>query len=223
MVVLAANGVESARLLLHSHSALFPQGLANGWGHVGRHYLRHVVQTVWSIFDQPVHMHRGEVMAGLMSEGTLHRSSVELAETVESVGATLFTRGGVDTARVRLLTLSRFFPDLIGVVRDVIEHPAFDPNELSTYTDNKVERLKIDLRKNEVLAYRHLTETIFGPDHPYGQNVFPEHYQAIDTHDLRAQAERMLALALETSGAGYGFIADIDASNAITGGVRYKF
>ena len=68
VVVLAANCVESSRLLLHSHSALFPQGLANGWGHVGRHYLRHVVQTVWSLFDQPVHMHRGEVMAGLIED-----------------------------------------------------------------------------------------------------------------------------------------------------------
>lgn len=131
-----------------------------------------------------------EVMAGLMSEGTMHRSSIELAETVESVGATLFTRGGVDTARVRLLTLSRFFPDLIHVVREVIEQPAFDPNELSTYTDNKIERIKIDLKKNEVIAYRHLTEIIFGPAHPYGKNVFPEHYQAIGTHDLRAHHDR---------------------------------
>lgn len=74
-VVLAANCVESTRLLLHSKSARFPNGLANGWGHVGRHYLRHVVQTVWSVFDKPVYMHRGEVMAGLVEDFADHEPS----------------------------------------------------------------------------------------------------------------------------------------------------
>ena len=36
------------------------------------------------------------------------------------------------------------------------------------------------------LAYRHLTEAIFGPAHPYGKNVFPEDYLAIRTEDLRS-------------------------------------
>lgn len=125
-----------------------------------------------------------EFMAGLMSEGTQNMSSVVLAEKIESLGATMFTRGGVDTARIRLLTLTRFFPELIGIVDEVMRTPAFDPGELKVYADNKVERLKIDLKKNEVLAYRHLTEAIFGLRHPYGKNVFPEDFLAITTADL---------------------------------------
>jgi choline dehydrogenase-like flavoprotein len=72
IVAVAGNCVESSRLLLHSKSARFPDGLANGWGHVGRHYLRHVVQTVWSIFDKPVHMYRGEMMAGYIGDFARH-------------------------------------------------------------------------------------------------------------------------------------------------------
>ncbi|SMF49063.1 Choline dehydrogenase [Tistlia consotensis] len=71
-VVLAANCVESARLLLNSTSARFPSGLANGWGHVGRHYLRHVIATVWSVFPEPVRMYRGETMGGLVTEMSAH-------------------------------------------------------------------------------------------------------------------------------------------------------
>lgn len=126
-----------------------------------------------------------EFMAGLMSEGTRSMSSVELAEKIESLGASVFTRGGVDTVRVRLLTLTRYFPDLIGVVHEVINAPAFDANELKVYANNKVERLQIDLKKNEILAYRHLTEVIFGRSHPYGKNVFPEDFLAIQAEDLR--------------------------------------
>lgn len=71
-VVLAGNCVETPRLLLHSTSGRFPNGLANGWGHVGRHYLRHIIQTVWSVFDQPVNMHRGELMGGLVADFAAH-------------------------------------------------------------------------------------------------------------------------------------------------------
>lgn len=71
-VVIAGNCVETPRLLLHSKSARFPDGLANGWGHVGRHYLRHIVQTVWSVFDKPVNMHRGEIMTGLIDDFVRH-------------------------------------------------------------------------------------------------------------------------------------------------------
>ncbi|MCU0870640.1 MAG: GMC family oxidoreductase [Burkholderiales bacterium] len=75
VVVLAGNCVETPRLLLHSSSGRFPQGLANGWGHVGRHYLRHLIQTVWSVFDQPVNMHRGELMGGLVEDYLPHDPS----------------------------------------------------------------------------------------------------------------------------------------------------
>jgi predicted Zn-dependent peptidase len=127
-----------------------------------------------------------EVMAGLLSEGTKTLDSAALAEKIESLGATVFTRGGVDTIRVRLLTLTKFFPDLIEVIKEIVDKPAFDPGELQVLVENKVERLKIDLKKNEVLAYRHLTEKIFGPDHPYGKNNDPEDYEAITAEELEA-------------------------------------
>ena len=126
-----------------------------------------------------------EFMSALLSEGTLNLSSVQLAEYIESRGATLQTRGGVDTVRIRLYTLTRFLPELIDVVMNVINLPAFDEGELKVYADNKVERLMIDLKKNEVLAYRYLTEAIFGSGHPYGKNVKPDHYLSITPEDLR--------------------------------------
>ena len=125
-----------------------------------------------------------ECTAGLLSEGTKRLTSAQLAEEIESKGATLFTRGGVDTVRLRLLTLTKFFPALIDLFREVMTEPAFEPEELKVFTENKIERLKIELKKNEVLAYRHLTEVIFGLNHPYGKNITAEDYRAIDSNDL---------------------------------------
>jgi zinc protease len=133
-----------------------------------------------------------EFMAGLMSEGTEQLSSADFAEKIEFRGATLQTRGGVDTVRIKLFTLTRFFPQLIELVRDILQFPAFDPQELKVYTSNKLERLQIDLKKNEVLAYRHLTEAIYGKAHPYGRNALPKDYESITTEDLRTHHRQFI-------------------------------
>jgi len=68
VVCVAANSIESARLLLNSASNMFPQGLANSSGQVGRNYMRHTTGGVYAIFDKEVNMHRGTIMAGIIED-----------------------------------------------------------------------------------------------------------------------------------------------------------
>jgi choline dehydrogenase-like flavoprotein len=72
-VCVACNSIESPRLLLHSASAKFPDGLANGSGQVGKNYMRHTTGSVYAIFDNPVHMFRGTTMAGICTDESGHR------------------------------------------------------------------------------------------------------------------------------------------------------
>ena len=62
-VVVAASACESARLLLNSKSSLFPDGLANSSGHVGRNLTDSVGSDGWGYFPQfekmPPHNHDG--------------------------------------------------------------------------------------------------------------------------------------------------------------------
>ena len=72
MVVLAANAIETPRILLNSHSKRFPNGLANGSNLVGKNFMRHMTSSVWSVFEKPVRMYRGEMMPGLVSDESYH-------------------------------------------------------------------------------------------------------------------------------------------------------
>ena len=72
LVILAGNAIESPRLLLASANGRHPDGIANGSGHVGRHYMRHVMGTVWSVFERPVRHHIGESMPGLVADEARH-------------------------------------------------------------------------------------------------------------------------------------------------------
>jgi choline dehydrogenase-like flavoprotein len=67
-VCVAGNSIESPRLLLNSHSSMFPDGLANSSGLVGKNYMRHMTGSVYAVFPKPVRMWRGTTMAGIVQD-----------------------------------------------------------------------------------------------------------------------------------------------------------
>ena len=75
VVCVAGNSFESPRLLLNSASSMFPDGLANSSGQVGRNYMRHMTGSVYAVFDKPVKMWRGTTMAGIISDEARHDPS----------------------------------------------------------------------------------------------------------------------------------------------------
>lgn len=68
IVCVAGNTIESPRLLLNSASSMFPDGLANSSGQVGRNYMRHTTGSVYAVFEHPVRMWRGTTMAGIVQD-----------------------------------------------------------------------------------------------------------------------------------------------------------
>ena len=75
VVCVAGNSFESPRMLLNSASSMFPDGLANSSGQVGRNYMRHMTGSVYGIFDKPVKMWRGTTMAGIVQDEARHDPS----------------------------------------------------------------------------------------------------------------------------------------------------
>ena len=75
VVCVAGNSIESPRLLLMSNSPQHPDGLANSSGQVGRNYMRHTTGSAYATFEQPVHMYRGETMAGIIADEAKHDPS----------------------------------------------------------------------------------------------------------------------------------------------------
>ena len=75
VVCVAGNSIETPRLLLMSDSGRFPNGLANSSDQVGRNYMRHMTGSAYARFDKPVHMYRGETMAGIIADEARHDPS----------------------------------------------------------------------------------------------------------------------------------------------------
>jgi choline dehydrogenase-like flavoprotein len=75
VVCVAGNSIETPRLLLNSASDMFPDGLANSSGQVGRNYMRHMTGTVYAIMPGRVNFDRGTQMAGIIKDESRHEPS----------------------------------------------------------------------------------------------------------------------------------------------------
>ena len=67
-VVLCANGVESAKLLLLSKSKSFPNGLANSSGLVGKNLMWDQGTSVGALFDHPLNEYKGVQVTRLIHD-----------------------------------------------------------------------------------------------------------------------------------------------------------
>ncbi|MBM4370867.1 MAG: GMC family oxidoreductase [Deltaproteobacteria bacterium] len=74
-VVLAANALETPRLLLESAGPAHPAGLGNGSGLVGRYLMFHVVFSVIGVFDEEIRSYRGRVIKKALADWTVHDGS----------------------------------------------------------------------------------------------------------------------------------------------------
>jgi predicted Zn-dependent peptidase len=68
---------------------------------------------------------------------------------------------------------------------EIILQPSFDERELNTFAENNIQSLMVDLTKNDIVAYRQITELMYGKDHPYGYNSTPDDYRALKRTDLQ--------------------------------------
>jgi choline dehydrogenase-like flavoprotein len=68
IVVVAGNAVETSRLLLLSTSSLFPDGLANSSGLVGKYFMEHLSVFSHGVFSERVDSWRGVPTGGIIQD-----------------------------------------------------------------------------------------------------------------------------------------------------------
>jgi len=67
-IVVAGNAVETARLLLLSKSRLFPDGLANSSGLVGKRFMEHLSVFAYGVFPERIDPWRGVPTGGILQD-----------------------------------------------------------------------------------------------------------------------------------------------------------
>ncbi|MEL7120758.1 MAG: insulinase family protein [Bacteroidota bacterium] len=88
-------------------------------------------------------------------------------------------------SQITIYTVAKHFESILPILAAVMEAPLFTASELELYSNNSKQRLMVDLSKNDVIAYRTLTEQIFGSNHPYGYNSNDQAFDDLVQKDLQ--------------------------------------
>ncbi|GAA0530951.1 M16 family metallopeptidase [Chitinophaga japonensis] len=122
----------------------------------------------------------------LMKNGSSRHSALEINESIEYYGAYLNRNSYHENATYTLHCLTRHAGDLLPLLQEVIQDPAFSAEELAIYQQNMKQRLAVNLQKCDFVANRYIDRYLFGEFHPYGRVSSMEAYDALQPESLRA-------------------------------------
>jgi zinc protease len=102
--------------------------------------------------------------ARLLSEGTKTRTSKQIAEQIDSLGASLSASAGFGSGStiVSASGLSDTFDDWFGLTADVLLHPSFPADELSQYQSRAKSALLQQRSQPGFLANQTMSRALFG-------------------------------------------------------------
>jgi len=105
--------------------------------------------------------------ASLMTRGTEQYSSLEIAEQVESIGASLGTESSSDYFVLSLKTISSDFHDMLLLGSEILRSPSFPDSELALERRLTIQSIRAQQERPFTIAYDRLQHLMYG-DHPYG-------------------------------------------------------
>ena len=105
--------------------------------------------------------------ASLMTRGTAQYSSLEIAEQVESIGASLGTESSSDYFVLSLKTISSDFHDMLLLGSEILRSPSFPASELDLERRLTIQSIRTQQERPFTIAYDRLQRLMYG-DHPYG-------------------------------------------------------
>jgi len=109
------------------------------------------------------------LMLRLLPEGTTSRSSVQIAEEQERLGAQIQPVATRDRSALLLTALTPNLGLSLDLLADIIRNPAFAPTEVERLRAQQLAMIAEELTQPAGLAQRALPPLIYGPDHPYGR------------------------------------------------------
>lgn len=135
--------------------------------------------------DNPPHLEAdkagvGQLMGGLLGNGSENISKDEFNQEVDYLGARLnFYSSGASAN-----TLSKFFPRVLELMAEGALNPNFDQEDFNAEQQRTIEGLRSN-EKNVAANARKLRSALaYGLDHPYGEFATPETVEGLTLEDV---------------------------------------
>jgi zinc protease len=126
-----------------------------------------------------------KLVAAMLQEGTRRRSSAELAEAIEFLGADLSTNADEESVELVFRALSEHLDPAMDLLAEVALQPAFRDDELRKLKRRELDRLSLMDKDPSYVARRAFYANLYG-DHPYARvDTTPAAVERVRKSDLQ--------------------------------------
>lgn len=108
------------------------------------------------------------LVATLLNQGTATKSAEDIANAIDSAGGVLGVGAGSELTFVNGAVVKDRTDVALGLAADLVEHPAFAPDEIELQRRQILSSLQVAYDDPEYLANMVIDRLVFG-QHPYGQ------------------------------------------------------
>lgn len=114
------------------------------------------------------------ILSNLLDDGTKTRSALDIANQLQSIGASLVTNSEHDSTKITVQTLTENFDQALDIFSDVIVNPTFPEEELSKYRQRLLSTFIQNQSVPNAVAFNVFTRMIYSKNHPYGRQISGE-------------------------------------------------
>jgi zinc protease len=109
--------------------------------------------------------------ASLLNTGTKTRSAVDIANQLQSIGASVNAGSGWDSANVTMQTLTKNLDKALDIYSDIITNPVFPETEFKTLQGRSLIALRQRRDNPNAIASVVYSNLLYGKNHPYGKSL----------------------------------------------------
>ncbi len=122
--------------------------------------------------------------AVMLAEGTKKMSAQKIAESIDFYGAFPTLGANRHSSNVGVYTLSKYLPQTIEILQDMVFQPTFPQDEFATMMNKRIQGFHVQHERTGFIARREFFKLLFSIAHPYGKITELKDYKNLNTEQL---------------------------------------
>lgn len=119
--------------------------------------------------------------SAMMGTGTQAMTKDEFNERIDFLGANV----GFGSENAYASSLSKFFPEVLGLMADGLIHPKFDQTEFEAQKSRAIEGIKSNEKNAKAIGRNLRSALAYGKNHPYGEFETEKSVKALSLADVK--------------------------------------
>jgi zinc protease len=153
------------------------------------------------------------VLAQMLMRGTENRTTAQLENAIDDLGATLYIRAGKENLSINGTVLTRNYDALMSIVEEILLEPRWDQQEFQLIKKSVQSSLQQQKASANAIASLEFDKILYGENHLLARNFYgtPATVEDMTIQDLQSYYDQFIA----SNYASYRFVGDQSQSEVL--------